>query len=297
MMKIFKNIALVLLSLVTLVSFGYFISLKNNSAKINWQKISTEESAKLLATALENGAWDKIDEKLARNTLSKHLDAAKIPNGDLAVPGQTIHSKRYVISQWQRVAAGAIVVVLGRDKDGMLNIALGPQRGFMNPPQGYMEASLPTEDLSGLGAKGASRLKGNEELVNADNNLEDTALREVKEELGLVIDKNKLHLIGISSSREDNPIVHTVAAHYGVFLTNTPPLATTDHEFADDDISNPEWFKIRDISCDAENCYVGKAKKTIKKNDIPVIQNAIKQLGTMADQKDATQLISFVIKK
>lgn len=76
----------------------------------------------------------------------------QISHGDWAVPSNKAHSRRYIISQWQRVAAGAIVV-LSHDADGDLVLALCSQRGKLVPSQGYMEAKLPKDDLTGLRAK------------------------------------------------------------------------------------------------------------------------------------------------
>ena len=108
-----------------------------------------------------------------------------------------------------------------------------------------MESTLPKEDLTGLRAKGVSRINGTTgELVKRDNSLEDTAVREVFEEIGLKIEKNSLKLLSISSNSDENPIVHAVAPAYGIKLPNIPALKTIDTEFASDDMSGPRWFKV-----------------------------------------------------
>jgi 8-oxo-dGTP pyrophosphatase MutT (NUDIX family) len=279
------------------IVFGYIgFNFGKNSARDEREKSHDEKvSREPLSTALKNGAWDNISQEIARETLPQHLDAAKIPHGDLSVSGNDIHSKRYIISQWQRVATGAVVIVLGRNQDGQLSLALGPQRGNMVPPQGYMESPLPIDDLSGIRKHGASRINGSTgEFVMADNSLEDTALREVKEELGLTIERKDLHFIGVLSSKEANPIVHTIAVQYGTLLSNTPTIKTLDQEFTNDDMINPVWVRVQDITCKNNNCYIPDNKLPIKIADIPPIQKTIRTFGNTQDIKESEPFLSFV---
>jgi 8-oxo-dGTP pyrophosphatase MutT (NUDIX family) len=162
------------------------------------------------------------------------------------------HSKRYIISKWQRSAVGASVIVLGVDKDKGLCIALGSQKGTLRNPQGYMELPLPKEDLTGLSQKNASRLNGiTLEPVAADKSIEENAVREIREEIGLQVSQDSLYLLGIESVMEANPI--TFVAHYFVKLPDTPLLQILDHEFADDDLQKPVWIKIRDLKLSSVN--------------------------------------------
>lgn len=238
--------------------------------------------------------WEKLTPEQARKTLGAHIDAANIPHGDLAVPSDKVHSGRYIISQWQRVAAGAIVVVLSHDADGDLVLALGSQRGKLVPPQGYMEAKLPKEDLTGLRAKGASRLNGsNGKIIAADGGLEENAIREVKEELGLDISENDLVLIGASGSEEVNPIVHTVAVHYGVMLDKDASLTVTDHEFIDDDLNSPKWFKVKNIKCKKDSCHVPGEVFPIREDNISIIQKAIKHFVAKSKLGPYSHFLNF----
>ncbi len=287
---------LFIFSIIGIVS-GYigFNLGKNSSQELKWESLSEKTSGELLSTALKHGAWSNISQENARESLPQHLDAAKIPHGDLSVSGKDIHSKRYIISQWQRVASGAVVIILGRNQEGQLSIALGPQRGNMVPPQGYMESPLPIDDLSGIREHGASRINGSTgEFVRADNSLEDTALREVKEELGLTIESKDLHFIGVLSTKEANPIVHTIAVQYGTLLSNTPTIKTLDHEFTNDDMINPVWVKVQDITCKNNNCYIPGSKLPIKIMDIQAIQKAIRELGNAQDIQNSEAFLSFV---
>lgn len=223
--------------------------------------------------------WSRTTKEEARRTLGKHIDAAEVPYGDLAIPSDVVHSRRYTISQWQRAAAGAIVIVLSKNYKGDLALALGVQRGTLHPPQGYMEVPMPREDLTGLREKGASRLNGaTGELIKADDTIEDNAVREVKEELNLDIDKKQLALIGVSLQNE-NTIVPVIAAQYTVMLDTTPPLKVIDEEFASYDLRSPKWFKIKDIVCKVSDCYVDGQTIAIDRMHVPIIQKAIKRFS------------------
>lgn len=233
------------------------------------------------------------NQQAARDILPDVLDASKIPHGDLAVPSRIVHSRRHIISQWQRGAAGATVVVLGHDKDGDLCIALGSQRGSLVQPQGYMEQRLPNDDLTGLRAKGASRLNGTTgDIVLADATMLACAAREVREEIGLDIPEDQLKILSISNG---NQVVHTIAANYGTLLPNTPALKTLDHEFANDDMANPAWYKLKDIQLRFGKFYVTGSKLPINDSSIQQIQQAIQELpGVTAEDKAACKaLLSF----
>jgi 8-oxo-dGTP pyrophosphatase MutT (NUDIX family) len=230
-----------------------------------WKKMSKEESSAILRQALRYASWEGISKEDARATLTDHIDKAKIPHGDLAVPSKTVHSKRHIISQWQRSAAGAIVAVLGRDGDGDLCVALGPQRGKMAFAQGYMEVPLPNEDLTGLQKQGYSRINSKTgEPVKADTCLEDAAVREVREELGLDITRGDLALLAVGSGVDANHLLPTVVAIYGVLLNQTPSLKTLDDEFPQDDMQEPKWYKIREIKRGVNGNYY------VPGNDFPI---------------------------
>jgi len=259
-----------------------------------WQKMDSDFSGSLLQSALKYGEWQRISKEDARSTLPAHIDASDVPHGDMAVPSEKVHSKRYLISQWQRVATGAVTVVLGRDMTGSLYTALGVQRGKIVIPQGYMESHLPSEDLTGLKEKGASRVNGSTgELVYADNTLEDNAVREVKEELGIDISKDNLELLSISSAKDANPIVHTVAGLYGIVLPNTPKLKTLDTEFVNDDMQDPFWVRIQDIKCIKDTCHVPNNTLSLRNDSVLAIQEAIRKLGSDTDKKAYQQFLSF----
>lgn len=226
--------------------YGSNNAVKNLEKPEGWQNLPKQTRYRLFDAAAQKIAWNELDASKARQVLPSILDAAKVPHGDMAIPSKTVHSGRHIISQWQRSAVGACVMVLGKDKDGDLCLAVGNQRGMLRHPQGYMEIGLPKEDLTGLRAKNASRINAKTgELVSMDNSIEDNAVREVYEEVGLKIFKSQLRLLGIKSSMQDNPV--SVAANYYVLLNDTPKLKTIDQEFADDDLSKPQWVKVKNI--------------------------------------------------
>lgn len=238
--------------------------------------------------------WKKLTPEEARKTLGAHIDAAKIPHGDLAVPSNVVHSGRYIISQWQRVAAGAIVIVLSYDSEGDLVLALGSQRGKLVPPQGYMEAALPKEDLTGLRQESISRLNSNsKKKIKIDKNPEENAVRKVLEELGIKIDQKDLVLIGVSGSEDDNPIVHTLAVHYAVMLDKALPLKVTNYEFLDDNLTAPIWLKVKDIICEKGVCSFPDEILSIKENDISIIQKAIKHFVDTNNLKTYSHFLNF----
>ena len=215
-----------------------------------------------------------------------------LKHGDMAVPSDRAHSGRHVISQWQRQAAGAIITTLARDKDGDLCIALGPQRGVMSVPQGYMEARLPKDNLSGVPEDFSRLNRSTGEFVAADKTMTQCAVRELYEELGIKITEEQLTLIDVTAH---NPMLPTVEVNYGVLLDNAPSLKTIDEEFKDDDMSKPHWFKVKDIKCLAGNCYPDGVKLPMKQCDIPTIQKTINTLFGISDQDKAEcqEFLSF----
>lgn len=295
-----KHLLLIAISGILFGVFGYYLGTQNAFKHMQkdgtWKKMDTEFSSTFLQSALEHGAWSNVSQQVARDTLPFHLDASNIPDGDMAVSSKKIHSGRYIISQWQRAAAGASVVVLGRDAEQDLCIALGTQRGNLVIVQGYMETYLPQEDLTGLGKKGASRINSSTgELIYADNTFEDTAVREVKEELGIEISKNFLKLLAIFSGKDIGINLHLIEGTYGIILPNVPELGTLDTECVEDDMQYPFWVKVKNIKCTRDNCYVPNNNLPIEKRRIPSIQQAIKELGTDSDQKECKSFLSLNI--
>ncbi len=289
----FKTKIKVLIGLMALVMVGFLgFSLAKSDSNLNlkdemsWKKLSKDDATLLLSSAIKYGPWENISKEVARNTLPKHLDASDVGHGDLSVSSEKVHSGRYIISQWQRVASGAIVVVFGIDDKGSLSIALGSQRGALVTPQGYMESYLPKDDLTGLREKGASRINGTtNEIVVADSDIEECAVREVKEELGLDISQKDLQLVGIESDKNGNKIVHTIAPYYTVLLKGTPDLKTLDTEFIEDDMQQPFWVNVTDIYTKKGLFYTPKSLLPIDKKNIFTIQNALKKIMPQLDNK------------
>ena len=77
--------------------------------------------------------------EVARKIAPDVIDAASVPNGDISITSNKAYSKRYIISKWQRAAIGSSIIVMGKDLQGDLCVALGEQRGLLRNPQGYME--------------------------------------------------------------------------------------------------------------------------------------------------------------
>ena len=228
--------------------------------------------------------WGEIDSDTARSMLPEILDASKIPHGDLAVPSEKAHSRRYIISQWQRIATGATALVLGKNNAGELMVALGFQRGAMNHPAGYMEVPLPKDDLTGLRKKGASRVNGTTgELVLADSSYEQNALREIHEEIGLKINEEQLQFLNVTLDLENSP--SCVAVNYFVELADTPKLQTLDEEFPDDDLRSPKWYKVSDIHFNTEKktYHISKDTKAapISAQTIKSIKDTLLKLGKL----------------
>lgn len=279
---------------------GYYLGIYNSLNHLQkeevWKKMNSTSSGKLLESALKYGEWSKVSQQTSIDTLPLHLDTTNVPDGDMSVPSKKVHSGRYIISQWQRVAAGASVVVLGRDKEQDLCVALGTQRGELVIAQGYMESYLPKEDFTGLGKNGASRInRTTGELIYADSTLKDVAAREVKEELGIVISKNSLQLIDVFSGRNTHIGLHVVEGIYGIILPNTAELKTLDTEFVQDDMQRPFWTKIKNIKCIKNNCYTPNNSLPIEKRRILIIQKTINLLGTDSDKEAYKSFLSLNI--
>ena len=263
-------------------AYGNHNSLKKLEKPEGWQNLPTESRHRLFGAAAQTIRWSELETTQVRQLLPDMLDAAKVPHGDMAVPSKIVHSRRYLISQWQRAAVGACVMVLGTDDNADICVAVGNQRGLLRHPQGYMEVRLPKEDLTGLRAKNASRINAQTgEAVPMDNSIEDNAVREVHEEIGLTISKSQLRLIGIKSAMQDNPV--SVAAKYYVLLQNTPSLNTLDHEFADDDLSKPQWVKVKNI-------VLKEGKYYAHPNPLPFDSATIEQLNAALQATGNTEL-------
>lgn len=258
--------------------YGSYNTVKKLEKSDGWQNLSNQSRYSLFNAAAQKVAWNELDPGQVRKLLPTILDAAKVPHGDMAVPSKTVHSGRHVISQWQRAAVGACVMLLGKDNDGDICLAVGNQRGLLRHPQGYMEVGLPREDLTGLRVKNASRVNAKTgELVLMDNSIEDNAVREVYEEVGLVISKSQLQLLGIKSAMQDNPV--SVAANYYVLLNDTPNLKTIDQEFADDDLSKPQWVKVKNIVSKEGKYYSNSASLPFDLATITHLDAALHAIG------------------
>lgn len=284
-MKYKKTLCVAILCIFTYA--GYYLGLyQANRSFISqlssvqwWSQLENNIRQDITSNVLSHINWQELDLSGARKILTDVLDASKVPHGDMSVPSNIVHSKRYLISQWQRSAVGASVIVLGRDGAGDLAVVLGSQRGMLRNPQGYMEVALPQEDLTGLREQNASRFNSKTmEPVQVDTSLTANAVREVYEEAGIKINENDLVLLDVLSDMTSSPVC--VVAHYMVKLTNTPALRVHDVEFIQDDLSNPHWIKIKDIKYDEiQHQYVAQ------NNGVPIDPNSIKflkkALGTM----------------
>ena len=219
--------------------------------------------------------WDALDKQVARAVLPPILDAAGISHGDTAIPSYKEHSRRYVISKWQRTATGSTVALISKDKDGDAVVALGMQRGSLRVPQGFMEVPLPKDDLTGFKAHGASRLNGSTgDMVMADKSIEENAVREVYEETGLKIKKDQLNLLSITNEMDHSPTC--LAINFLVKLDKAVPIKTIDDEFIDDDLQKPKWVKIKDIKFNNDKSAINtKTGEKVDVNTAKVINEAL----------------------
>ena len=179
------------------------------------------------------------------------LDMAKVGHGDAVFPGNT-SSGRYVVSQWQRGAVGAMVIPLLEDASSEPCVILGLQGGVLRVPQGYGELPCPSDDRSGLklNQHGASRLhhKTRDYVEAEQQGMRGIAQRELKEETNVSVNLDDLVLQDvIDSPPERNKPYRTV----GIYSTNVKginlgSIRTIDDEFADD-IDNTQTIRIKDI--------------------------------------------------
>lgn len=222
--------------------------------------------------------FDNLSKEEARELLPLLLNKAEIPHGDMTieVDKEKYSSGRIFLSQWQRVASGSVTTVLGRDQDGDLAVAFGVQKNHQKTlvtrhPQGYAEAPSPKEDLTGLQKQNATRIHAKTgEPVPADASLEETAAREIKEELNLDVKPENLHFMGVNQYTVPANINQPVAleANYSVLVEGTPDLKVIDDEFPDD-ISNPKWYKIKDIyQAEDGKYYVENSPHPVEKPEL-----------------------------
>lgn len=203
---------------------------------------------------------------------------------DIVIPASESLTGRLFVSPWQRVAAGAVIAVVGYDKNGEMHAALGTQRGKISLAQGYMESNLPSKkDYTGLSKRGASRYhaKNKDEVVLADKDLKENAVREAKEELNLTIRRDQLIHIGVDSANE-NPIIQTVAESFLAIADKTIdnyPLTTVDDEFASDDLDKPRWAKIQNIQKRGDEYYVENSPLPIAETSVRILSDAVRKAG------------------
>lgn len=289
---------IILVFVITSGIFVYYLgtqkSFRDLEYKEIWKTMNPKLSSKILESSLKYGDWRGISRTIARDTLPFHLDVSDIPYNDIAIPSEKVHSGRYIISQWQRVASGTSIVVLGKDIENDLCIALGSQKGELVIPKGYMESPLPKEDLTGLKNKGASRInRYTNELVYEDSTLEDNAIREVKEEIGINILKSHLKLIDVVSGIDPVSGLYMVEGRYGVILSNTPMLETLDKEFLEDDMQHPFWVKIKDITCKKNSCYALNSNLPLQKESVLSIQKFIRLYVMDSEIKEFKSILFF----
>lgn len=264
----------VLLTIILMSIMSYYFGQHREAAKLESNKAKEQNQQ------LSKIDFSSLSSAEARQLLTQLLDLSKIPHGDLSIPGNVISSKRYIISQWQRVAVGSIVTIFAYDPDGDLAVALGVQRGVLRTPQGYMEAPLPKEDLSGIREKGGSRLNAKTgEIVAADRSIEENAVREVKEEIGLAIIESDLNLLGVLSLVDESPVA--VAIEYYVKLDHTAALKTVDDEFSGDDMQSPRWVKIKDIKFnpDKKNYFTPNSEFPVEARTMKSINKVLEKIS------------------
>ena len=59
-------------------------------------------------------------------------------------------------------------------------------------------------------------------------------------------------------------------------LDKDASLTVTDHEFIDDDLNSPKWFKVKNIKCKKDSCHLPGEVFPIREDNISIIQKAIK---------------------
>ena len=264
--------------------YGKRDTLKKLQDPETWTKVPTDVRHNIASTASSYIDYGLLGRSENIKTATKVLDAIKVPHGDMVIPSEVVHSRRYIVTQWQRTAVGASVIVLMTDAQGDLCIALGSQRNLLRNPQGYMETGLPLEDHTGLRAKNASRINATtEEAVPMDLTIEDNAIREVHEEIGISITKEQLHSLGTTSYMDHNPVC--INHNFYVILpvtANVHDLHIVDDEFVEDDLSKPFWIKIKTIENKEGKYYVPNHPLVIDPITMDLLGKALKDSGNEA---------------
>lgn len=188
--------------------------------------------------------------KFHRALLPHVLNRANVPHGDMVVPGN-VASGRFFISQWQRIAAGAIAVVLAWDAEGNMYTIIGDQQKKLMTPRGYGEWPVPSEDATGVLRKaGASRFHAKtKEAVTADFSMQDVARHEIEQESGLALDKLSytMHEVGSElQTKERAPV--TLAAEYIVQIHSQTidklSLSSDNNDEFAGDLEKPRWVRV-----------------------------------------------------
>ena len=264
--------------------YGKHNTLKKLQAPGAWAKIPTDIRHTVASMASSHIDYRLLDRSENIKTATKVLDAIKVPHGDMVIPSEVVHSRRYIVTQWQRTAVGASVIVLMTDAQGDLCVALGSQRNLLKNPQGYMETGLPLEDHTGLRAKNASRINATTgEAVPMDFTIEDNAVREVHEEIGISITKEQLHSLGTTSYMDHNPVC--INHNFYVLLpvtANAHDLHVVDDEFIEDDLSKPHWIKIKTIENKDGKYYAPNHPLVIDPITMDLLNKALKDSGNEA---------------
>ncbi|MCH9753294.1 MAG: NUDIX domain-containing protein [Alphaproteobacteria bacterium] len=297
----FLILSIICISIIIGWVFGSRDSLNTLSREETWQSMNPALREKALPYALIYSSWDGVSKEVARKTLAEHLNKSEIPDGDLSVGSRKSdggpYSGRYIISKWQRVAAGAIIVVLSENQKGELHVVLGNHYNKLSIPQGYMEANLPEDNLSGFKKNNVSRMRGcNEDFVNADQTLEDTAVREVWDEMGIQIKKKDLSLLDVVSEKYVNPVVQTIFSVYGIKIDHMSEVRTVDLEFREEDMVNPQWFKVSDIKCQNNKCHVTGSSIPLKVSSIDMIQKSIRKLANPEQLEECKEFLAVQVR-
>ena len=72
--------------------FGYYWgtqkSFRDLKYKETWKTMNPKLSGKILESSLKYGDWRDVSRRIARDTLSFHLDVSDIPYNDIAIPSE-----------------------------------------------------------------------------------------------------------------------------------------------------------------------------------------------------------------
>lgn len=85
-------------------------------------------------------------------------------------------------------------------------------------------------------------------ILNAKSNkfegetVEQTALREIKEEISMQLDENRIKLVGISSHPETDPRFHVISVFYMTVIDSS-----NLNIVADDDITDTKWVNVNNL--------------------------------------------------